>query len=57
MFDWSGVHGSFFVLLLLSIANDTEDYEEGKENGTNKGSKDSDEFVACRGVRECFSDG
>ncbi len=55
--DGSVVCCLFFVLFLVSITDDTEDYEEGEEDGANKGSKDSDDFVLCRRVRDCFSDG
>ncbi len=47
MFEGSGICHSFFVLLLFSICDDTEEDKEDKEDGTNKGSTDSDEFVAC----------
>ncbi len=57
MFNGSVVCGLFFILSLFSVSGDTEDDEEGEEDGANKGNTDSNDFVACRGVGDCFSDG
>ncbi len=56
MFNGSVVCGLFFILSLFSVSGDTED-DEGEEDGANKGSTDSNDFVACQGVGDCFSDG
>ncbi len=53
----SVVFGSFFVFSLISITDSTEENEEEEEDGANKGSTDSDDFVACRRIGDYFSDG
>ncbi len=50
------VHGSFFVFPLFSVTDGTEKDDEEQEDGTNKGSTNGDDFVACCRVGDCFSD-